>query len=128
MIVAVVSVRPALLACSTVLCPAPTPVTPNCTDRLPCGTVTVAGAVATDALSVDRLTVSPPAGAACDNVSVIGAVVFWTTDNGFGVNAAVSATVANVDSAIAGLPPDAQAELAQLFALLAFGPARLAIG
>jgi len=40
---------------------------------------------------------------------------------------AVDETVANVDAAIAGLSPDAQAELAQLFALLGFAPARIAL-
>ena len=42
-------------------------------------------------------------------------------------NEAIEATVANVDTAILGLPPAAQKELAQLFALLGFAPARLAI-
>ena len=41
--------------------------------------------------------------------------------------AAVRETVANVGLAIAGLPPAAQKELAQLFALLAFAPARIAL-
>ena len=41
--------------------------------------------------------------------------------------AAVQATVANVGGAIAGLPPAAQQELAQLFALLGFAPARIAL-
>ena len=42
--------------------------------------------------------------------------------------AALDATVANVASAVAGLPPAAQKELSQLFALLAFAPTRLALG
>ncbi len=42
--------------------------------------------------------------------------------------AAVDATVANVARAVAGLPPAAQKELGQLFALLAFAPTRLALG
>jgi hypothetical protein len=41
--------------------------------------------------------------------------------------AATDATVANVARAIAGLPPAAQKELGQLFALLAFAPTRIAI-
>lgn len=40
---------------------------------------------------------------------------------------AVGETVANVETAIGGLPPAAQAELAQLFALLGFAPARIAV-
>jgi hypothetical protein len=42
--------------------------------------------------------------------------------------AAVDATVANVAHAVAGLPPAAQKELGQLFALLAFAPTRIALG
>lgn len=38
--------------------------------------------------------------------------------------AAVTATVANVGRTIAGLPPTAQRELGELFAMLAFAPAR----
>jgi hypothetical protein len=45
-----------------------------------------------------------------------------------GHTAAVDATVANVARAVAGLPPAAQKELGQLFALLAFAPTRLALG
>ena len=41
---------------------------------------------------------------------------------------AIAVTATNVESAIAGLPPAAQDELAQLFALLAFAPARIAMG
>jgi hypothetical protein len=41
--------------------------------------------------------------------------------------AAVDATVGEVALAIGGLPPTAQQELAQLFALLAFAPARIAL-
>jgi hypothetical protein len=40
---------------------------------------------------------------------------------------AVNDTVANVARAIAGLPPAAQKELAELFALLGFAPARIAV-
>jgi hypothetical protein len=40
---------------------------------------------------------------------------------------AVAETVDAVDAAIGGLPPATQAELAQLFGLLAFAPARLAL-
>lgn len=40
-------------------------------------------------------------------------------------NAAIAETLANVGTAIAGLPPAAQDELADLVALLGFGPARL---
>jgi hypothetical protein len=40
---------------------------------------------------------------------------------------AIDATLASVDAAIVGLPPHAQRELAQLFALLSFAPARLAL-
>ena len=40
---------------------------------------------------------------------------------------AIRKTVTNVEGAIAGLPPAAQRELAQFFALLAFAPARIAI-
>jgi hypothetical protein len=39
--------------------------------------------------------------------------------------AAIAETLANVGTAIAGLPPAAQDELADLVALLGFGPARL---
>jgi len=42
-------------------------------------------------------------------------------------SASIRETVANVERAIAGLPPAAQRELAQLFTLLAFAPARLAL-
>ena len=41
--------------------------------------------------------------------------------------AAIDATVANVARAVAGLPPAAQKELGQLFALLAFAPTRVAL-
>ena len=41
--------------------------------------------------------------------------------------AAVRDTVAGVERAIAGLNPNAQQELAQLFSLLAFAPARIAL-
>jgi hypothetical protein len=41
--------------------------------------------------------------------------------------AAARETVANVAAAIAGLPPAAQQELEQLFALLGFAPARIAL-
>jgi hypothetical protein len=41
--------------------------------------------------------------------------------------AAVQETVTNVGLAIAGLPPAAQKELAQLFALLGLAPARIAL-
>jgi hypothetical protein len=44
-----------------------------------------------------------------------------------GHSAAVDATVANVARAVAGLPPAAQKELGQLFALLAFAPTRIAL-
>ncbi len=40
---------------------------------------------------------------------------------------AIDATLAGVDTAIAGLPPGTQTELAQFFALLAFAPARIAV-
>ncbi len=40
---------------------------------------------------------------------------------------AVRETVANVSRTIAGLPPAAQEELSELFALLAFAPARIAL-
>jgi hypothetical protein len=40
---------------------------------------------------------------------------------------AVNETVANVARAVAGLPPAAQHELGQLFALLDFAPARIAL-
>ena len=40
---------------------------------------------------------------------------------------AVRETVASVGDAIAGLPPAAQHELAQLFSLLGFAPARIAL-
>jgi hypothetical protein len=42
--------------------------------------------------------------------------------------AAIGETIAGVDTAIRGLPPMAQRELAQLFGLLAFPPARVALG
>jgi hypothetical protein len=41
---------------------------------------------------------------------------------------AIGETVAAVDKAITGLPPLSQRELAQLFGLLAFPPARVALG
>lgn len=41
--------------------------------------------------------------------------------------ASITATVGGVRLAIEGLPPAAQGELAQLFALLAFAPARVAL-
>jgi hypothetical protein len=40
---------------------------------------------------------------------------------------AIDETVGNVARAIAGLPPAAQRELGELFALLGFGPARIAL-
>jgi hypothetical protein len=40
---------------------------------------------------------------------------------------AINATVANIAAAIAGLSPAAQKELGELFALLAFAPARIAL-
>jgi hypothetical protein len=40
---------------------------------------------------------------------------------------AIRETVASIEQAIAGLPPAAQRELAQLFALLAFAPARVVL-
>ena len=40
---------------------------------------------------------------------------------------AIAETVDAVDGAVAGLPPATQAELAQLFGLLTFAPARLAL-
>jgi len=40
---------------------------------------------------------------------------------------AIAETVDAVDGAVAGLPPATQAELAQLFGLLSFAPARLAL-
>jgi len=42
-------------------------------------------------------------------------------------SASIADTVSGVRQAIAGLPPAAQAELAQLFALLGFTPARIAL-
>lgn len=42
-------------------------------------------------------------------------------------SAAVQTTVANIGTAIAGLPPGAQEELGQLFALLGFPPTRIAL-
>ncbi len=39
----------------------------------------------------------------------------------------ISETVANVARAVAGLPPAAQGELGQLFALLGFAPSRIAL-
>jgi hypothetical protein len=41
--------------------------------------------------------------------------------------AALETTVANVTRAVEGLPPSAQRELGQLFALLAFAPTRIAL-
>lgn len=41
-------------------------------------------------------------------------------------SAAAAETLTHIDAAIAGLPPSAQTELAQLFALLALPPARIA--
>ncbi|MBA3507647.1 MAG: hypothetical protein H0T80_17965 [Betaproteobacteria bacterium] len=41
-------------------------------------------------------------------------------------SAATAETLTHIDAAIAGLPPSAQTELAQLFALLALPPARIA--
>ena len=48
-------------------------------------------------------------------------------DDPAAARAAVQTTVANIGVAVAGLPPAAQEELGQLFALLGFPPTRIAL-
>ena len=74
--------------------------------------------------------VSPSLGA--DASAVISAVTPVFLDGALPADptaaaAAVRDTVANVGAAIAGLPPAAQKELAELFALLGFPPARIVL-
>ncbi|MEP7181695.1 MAG: hypothetical protein ABI886_05885 [Betaproteobacteria bacterium] len=64
--------------------------------------------------------------------SIIAAIVPVMLDGALPAAAAQRAeaireTVANVSSTVAGLPPSARNELSELFALLAFAPARLAV-
>ena len=54
-----------------VVVPTATPVTGTCTDVVPAATETVAGTVASAVLSLDVFSVSPPAGAGDDRLSVI---------------------------------------------------------
>jgi hypothetical protein len=63
---------------------------------------------------------------------IVGAIASVLLDGAIpadaaGRAAAVDATVANVARAVEGLPPSAQHELGQLFALLAFAPTRIAL-
>ncbi len=77
---------------------------------------------------------SPPRADALgtDAAAVLGAVVPVFLDGALpadraAAQGAVRQTVASVGDAIAGLPPAAQHELAQLFSLLGFAPARIAL-
>src|SRR5580704_1814075 len=66
--------------------PCATPVTVKVTVSCPCGTVTVAGTVATPVLSEAMLNVMPPAGAAAEIVRVTFAVLVAFTLIGLGLN------------------------------------------
>jgi len=73
-----------------------------------------------------------PAPLGPDAADVLGAVVPVFLDGALPADRAaaqrtVRETVASVGVAIAGLPPAAQHELAQLFSLLGFAPARIAL-
>lgn len=77
---------------------------------------------------------SPPRADAldADAADVLGAVIPVFLDGALpadraAAQKAVRETVASVGVAIAGLPPAAQHELAQLFSLLGFAPARIAL-
>ncbi len=64
--------------------------------------------------------------------AIIAAIISIILEGALPVKAAPRAeaireTVTNVNRAVTGLPPAAQKELAQLFALLAFAPSRLAL-
>lgn len=74
----------------------------------------------------------PLAALDADAAAIIAAIVPALLDGALpaeteAADRAVDATVANVAAAIAGLPPAAQKELGQLFALLAFAPTRIAL-
>jgi hypothetical protein len=77
---------------------------------------------------------APPGRALDDDArAIVTALVPAFLDGSLPVDAplrhgALAETVAAVDTAILGLPPIAQHELAQLFGLLAFPPARMALG
>jgi hypothetical protein len=77
---------------------------------------------------------APPGRALDDDARlIVAALVPAFLDGALPVRApvrdeAITETVAAVDAAILGLPPIAQHELAQLFGLLAFPPARVAMG
>ncbi len=67
-----------------------------------------------------------------DAQAILGAVVPVLLDGALPADpvarhAAVADTLRGIDVAVAGLPPSAQEELRQLFALLALPPARLAL-
>ncbi len=85
---------------------------------------TVGPPVAPEIASLARLDPGAPAiVAAVVPVLLVGALPIEQVAR----NSAVTATVANVALAVAGLPPAAQRELSQLFALLDFVPARIAL-
>lgn len=77
---------------------------------------------------------APPGHALDDDArAIVAALVPAFLDGALPVHAplrgdAIAETVVAVDAAILGLPPMAQHELAQLFGLLAFPPARMAVG
>jgi len=77
---------------------------------------------------------APPGRALDDDARVIvAALVPAFLDGALPVHAplrdsAIIETVGAVDAAVLGLPPSAQHELAQLFGLLGFPPARMALG
>jgi hypothetical protein len=86
---------------------------------------TPAGPIAPEIASLARLDAGAPAiVAAVVPVLLVGAL---PVEPGSRNSAAVNATVANVALAVSGLPPAAQRELSQLFALLDFAPARIAL-
>ncbi len=100
----------------------------------------IAGATALAAAAWLRGTREVPAaapegergGALGDATAVLSAVVPVFLDGALpadpaAARLAVRETVASVGDAIAGLPPAAQHELAQLFSLLGFAPARIAL-
>src|SRR5208282_1005985 len=76
--------------------PGVTPVTANVTLSCPCGTVAVAGTVATLGVSEARLNVIPPAGAAAEMVRVTLTVLvaFKLMEFGFKESVTVTATLA----------------------------------
>lgn len=97
----------------------------------------VAGAAALAAAGWLRGRHAPPSGVARraldgDAEAIVGAIVPVLLADALPTESraradAIAQTVTAVDIAVAGLPPAAQAELAQLFALLALPPARVAL-